>query len=154
MKKNIFSLVPIFILVGACAPQGSGFGLARGELPQKKPCEVPPVVLDCQPDDYKAKSSLRIIVNSAQVVVQPKNVCVESPGEITVTVQFAGSPKKNSVRTVPKDLADLWIFGDNRSNAEKFTLTIDDTVADGTYDYGVATVGAGCIDPRMSVKRP
>ena len=154
MKKNIICLVPIFILVGACAPQGSGFGLARGELPAKRICEGPPVLVACQDDDYKAKSSLRIIVNPAQVVVQPKNVCVESPGEVTVTVQFTGPPKKNSVRTVPKDLADLWMFGDNRSDAEKFTLIIDDTVEDGEYNYGVATVEAGCIDPRMSVKRP
>jgi hypothetical protein len=153
MKNTIISLIPMFILVSACAPQVSGFGLARGELTAKRTCEPPGVILDCQDSDYKVNSSLRIVVNSAQVVVQPKNVCVISPGEITVTVQFAGSPKKNSVRTVPKDLADLWIFGDNRDDATEFTITVDDAVEEGKYKYGVATIDAGCIDPRMSVKK-
>jgi hypothetical protein len=153
MKNIIISLVPMFILIGACAPQGSGFGLARGELTAKRTCEPQGVILDCQDSDYESKSSLKIIVNPAQVVVQPKNVCVISPGEITVTVQFAGSPKKNSVRTVPKNLADLWVFGDNRVDAEEFTITVDDAVETGKYKYGVATIDAGCIDPRISVKK-
>ncbi|RLA33988.1 MAG: hypothetical protein DRR11_04110 [Gammaproteobacteria bacterium] len=153
MKNRNICLVPMFILVGACAPQGSGFGLAHGELTAKRTCEPPGVILDCQDSDYAVRSSLKIIVNPAQVVVQPNNVCVISPGEITVTVQFAGKPKKNSVRTVPENLADIWIFGDNRDDAEEFTITVDDAVEAGQYKYGVATIDAGCIDPRMSVKK-
>lgn len=154
MRRNIISLVPIFIFVGACAPQGSGFGLARGELPEKKPCKAPTAMPTCTEAQYKKSRVLTITVNDSQVVVAPKTVCVLSPGEIKVNVNFTGRPTKNSVRTVPKNFADLWVFGDNRTNAKKFTLTIDDTVEEGDFDYGVVTVGAGCIDPRISVKRP
>ncbi len=107
----------------------------------------------CADNQYSKSSVLTITVNPAQVVVAPKAVCVLSPGEIKVNVNFAGSPKRNTVRTVPKDFADLWVFGDNRQDARKFTITVDDSVEEGDYSYGVATVGAGCIDPRISVKR-
>ncbi len=153
MKKIIMSLVPMFVLVGACVPQGSGFGLARGELPEKKSCESPASMPDCTDAQYKEKSMLTITVNDSQVVVSPKTVCVLSPGEIRVNVNFAGHPKKNTVRTVPKDIADLWVFGDNRVYAKKFTLIVDDSVEEGDYKYGVSTVSAGCIDPRISVKK-
>ncbi len=153
MKRFIISLIPMFVLVSACAPQGSGFGLARGELPVKKPCKAPTQVPACADNQYSKSSVLTITVNPAQVVVAPKAVCVLSPGEIKVNVNFAGSPKRNTVRTVPKDFADLWVFGDNRQDARKFTITVDDSVEEGDYSYGVATVGAGCIDPRISVKR-
>ena len=102
---------------------------------------------------YKEKRVLTINVVAAQMVVAPKTVCVLSPGEITVHVIFDGRPKKNSVRTVPEELADLWVFGDNRDDARKFTIIVDDAVEAGDYEYGVATIGAGCIDPRISVKK-
>jgi hypothetical protein len=107
----------------------------------------------CQDAQYKEKAVLTINVNPAQVVVAPKTICMLSPGEIMVNVNFAGPSKKNTVRTVPKDFADIWIFGDNRSDAKKFALTVDDSVEEDDYKYGVATVGAGCIEPRISVKR-
>jgi len=153
MKNKIICLVPMFILVGACAPQGSGFGLARGELPAKRPCKDPVPMPACTEGQYKNKSVLTITVNPAQVVVAPKTVCVLSPGEVTVNIHFTGNPKKNTVRTVPKDFADLWVFGDNRTNAREFTITVDDSVEEGDYKYGVATVDAGCVDPRISVKK-
>lgn len=155
MKKNIIYLVPMFILVGACAPQGSGFEFARGELPKKIPCEEPQEMPDCTDAQYQKNRVLTITVNSEseKVVVAPKTICVLSPGEITVNVNFAGSPKKNSVRTVPKDFADLWVFGDNRNDAKKFALIVDESVDTGEYDYGVATTESGCIDPRISVKK-
>ena len=57
------------------------------------------------------------------------------------------------MRTVPKDIGDLWVFGDNRRYAKKFTLIVDDSVEEGDYKYGVSKLIAGCIDPRISVKK-
>lgn len=154
MKRIIISLVPMFILVCACAPQGSGFGLARGELPQKKSCDPPGAMPVCQDAQYSANAVLTINLNAPQPVVAPKTICVFSPGEIKVNLQAAVPPGKNTVRTVPKDLADIWIFGDNRNDANNFTLTVDDSVEEGDYKYGVATLDSGCVDPRISVKKP
>jgi len=88
------SLVPMFILVSACVSQGSGFGLARGELPEKKSYESPASMPDCTDSQYKEKSALTITVNNSQVVVAPQTICVLSPGEIRVNVNFTGRRRK------------------------------------------------------------
>jgi hypothetical protein len=149
MERRDLSL----ILVCACAPQGSVFGLTRGELPVKKPCGPPGAMPVCQDAQYKEKAVLTINVKPVQVGVAPKTICIFSLGEIMVNAIFTDPSKRNTVRTVPKDFADIWIFGDNRSDARKFTLTVDDSVEEDDYKYGMATVGAGCIEPRISVKK-
>ena len=151
MKKISIALVPMFLVVGACAPHVSGFGFEAGDLLAKKPCKPPPSMPDCQDHQFKNDVHLTITLNSAQVVVQPKTICVKRPGTVTVNINSAGAPGKNTVRTVPKDLADLWMFGDNGRDQYKFTLIVDETVELGDYYYGVATINAGCIDPRMTV---
>jgi len=151
MKKIRIALVPMLLVIGACAPHVSGFGIGPGELMAKRPCEDAPVPPMCSEGDFEDVASLRITLNPAKVVIHPETICVYSPGKITVNIKSAGKPGRNSVRMVPEDIADLWLFGDNRKNQYEFTLIVDEAVAAGNYDYGVTTRKSGCIDPRITV---
>ena len=65
--------------------------------------------------------------------------------------------KKNIISLVPIFILvcayALQGSGFGRAEAKKFTLTVDGSVEEGDYKYGVATVGVGCVDPGNPVKK-
>ena len=139
------------LVIGACAPHVSGFGLGPGELMAKRTCVEPTDPPECDESDFKDEAQMTIKLNPGQVKVRPERICVYSPGKIKVDISSAGKPGRNTVRTVPEDIANLWVFGDNRRDQYEFTLIVDETVEAGDYKYGVTTVKFGCVDPRMTV---
>jgi hypothetical protein len=82
-------------------------------------------------------------------VVAPRNVCVKAGDELEI--RFKGSPKLNTLGTIPKGNTDTWLVGRNSPEKGKIVLTVPEGPEKGAQvDYSILSTTEGCVDPRVT----
>lgn len=142
MNKNLFWLVPICLLLGACEH------VERDMLPQVK---LPPLdeVVGC---DKNGPKVITIVANKAQFSVAPPHLCVD--GGDSIMVNFTGNHSAGTITLNAKPYIDAaWLTATNPgTNPDQATIDVP-TSAGGevTYFYNVTAIGWGTIDPMITV---
>ena len=141
MNKYILFVLPLSVLAAACAPQHKI--AADGE------CSTVAIPMNCNGSYSNPKLGITLVVDG--IKIGPPRLCAHPGTEIQVTIQ-PPQTETGTVKTVPKDPANDWIYGTNETELSSFILQVPEDIEEKTnFDYTIIRSNGVCLDPRFEV---
>ena len=136
MNKVFLSVLPISLLIVACAPAN------RIQVGQ---CVSQVVVGPCTGPANNAKVTVN---TSGALNAAPPHVCA-APGTDIVFKIVPPPATTGTVAIVPKDAADTWLVATNFPDKKNIVVHTPSGSADSYHDYSIITTAGACLDPKI-----